>query len=97
MPKIFCRSSTTWPLTYLFDKGVFVKIPFSISKNKELSELYFAGVKKENNQFLTNGGRVLGMTTLANTLDNAKKMAYNNIEYCKFLGEQFRGDIGEWI
>ncbi len=69
--------------------------PISISKNKELSELYFAGVKKENNQFLTNGGRVLGMTTLANTLDNAKKMAYNNIEYCKFLGEQFRGDIGE--
>lgn len=60
------------------------------------SSLYFAGVKKENNQLLTSGGRVLGITALGESKAFARAVAYEKLKMVHFSGEQFRKDIGSF-
>ena len=57
--------------------------------------LYFAGVKVENEKYLTHGGRVLGVTVVDESLLNAKFKAYREIAKIRFAGCQYRTDIGE--
>ena len=62
----------------------------------EKSALVFhAGTKRDGDgeNFLTAGGRVLGVTALAPTLAEAKKRAYAAVEEIHFSGMQFRSDI----
>lgn len=54
-----------------------------------------AGTKLCNGEFLTNGGRVLGVTAKAKTLDEALKKAYCGVEKIDFENKQFRLDIGK--
>lgn len=42
--------------------------------------VYHAGTKYENGKFYTNGGRVLGVTATADTLDEALEKAYAAVE-----------------
>lgn len=56
--------------------------------------VYHAGTKWENGKFLTNGGRVLGITALGNTLDEALDLAYAGVEKISFEGAMYRKDIG---
>ncbi len=58
------------------------------------SQFFFAGVKREGNDLLTDGGRVLGVTTWDKDRDLARKLAYRKIQELSFSGEQFRNDIG---
>lgn len=44
--------------------------------------------------FVTNGGRVLGITALAPTMEAARAKAYANVERISFEGMQYRRDIG---
>ena len=62
-------ASEGYPLEY--KKGFSINIPKDI-----IERVYFAGVKKENEKLLTNGGRVLGITNIADTLDKAIKLSY---------------------
>ncbi len=55
---------------------------------------FFAGVSKQDGDLVTNGGRVLGITAVAETLLEAKELAYSGLSKCHFEGEQFRSDIG---
>ena len=48
--------------------------------------VYHAGTKKENGKYYTNGGRVLGITAIADNLDNAIKDAYKAVEKISFKG-----------
>lgn len=57
-------------------------------------QLFFAGVDMENNHLVTSGGRVLGITALAETYSSARKKAYAQIEKIHFEGQQYRTDIG---
>jgi len=59
--------------------------------------IYHAGTKKENNRILTNGGRVLGITSVLKTFDlvQAQKKAYEAIKKIHFDGMYYRKDIGE--
>lgn len=57
--------------------------------------VYHAGTKYENGKFYTNGGRVLGITAVAPTLDEALKKAYSAVEKIKFDGAHYRRDIGK--
>lgn len=41
--------------------------------------VYHAGTKYENGKFYTNGGRVLGVTATADTLDEALDKAYSAV------------------
>lgn len=56
--------------------------------------VYHAGTKLENGKFYTNGGRVLGVTAVDDTLDGALKKAYEAVEKISFEGAHYRKDIG---
>ena len=56
--------------------------------------VYHAGTKLEDGKFLTNGGRVLGVTALGETLEEALKKAYAAVEGITFDGAFYRRDIG---
>jgi len=44
---------------------------------------------------LTDGGRVLAVTALGDSFEDARKVAYNDISKINFKGKIYRGDIGE--
>ena len=81
-------ASECYPLEY--KKGFAINIPKDI-----IERVYFAGVKKENEKLLTNGGRVLGITNIADTLDKAIKLSYEDAKQISFEGAYYRKDIGE--
>lgn len=56
--------------------------------------VYHAGTKLENGKFYTNGGRVLGVTAVDDTLEDALKKAYEAVEKISFEGAHYRKDIG---
>ncbi len=56
--------------------------------------VYHAGTKLENDKLLTNGGRVLGVTAKADTLDEALDKAYAAVKKINFDGAHYRTDIG---
>ena len=57
--------------------------------------VYHAGTKLENGAYLTNGGRVLGVTARGETLQAALQNAYQAVEKITFDGAMFRKDIGK--
>ena len=56
--------------------------------------VYHAGTKRENGKFYTNGGRVLGLTALGDTLEEALETAYRAVDMVNFEGAMYRRDIG---
>ena len=56
--------------------------------------VYHAGTKYENGKFYTSGGRVLGVTAKAPTLDEALEKAYAAVKKISFDGAHYRTDIG---
>ena len=78
--------------------------PESYLKNEEISGLdlqdknsfvFHAGTKRENDKIFTNGGRVLGVTALGDTLDSAIFNVYSRIEKISWKNKYFRSDIGK--
>ncbi len=56
--------------------------------------VYHAGSKLTDGKLVTNGGRVLGVTAKAETLDAALEKAYKAVETIHFDGAHYRRDIG---
>lgn len=56
--------------------------------------VYHAGTKLTDGKLVTNGGRVLGVTAKADTLDAALEKAYKAVETIHFDGAHYRHDIG---
>ena len=78
--------------------------PESYPKGDEISGLdlvyddayvFHAGTKKQNKKIITNGGRVLGVTALGNTLELAIKNAYDVSEKIFWENKYSRTDIGK--
>ncbi len=63
--------------------------------NNESTIVFQAGTKIVNNLIGTNGGRVLAVTALANSITEAKKLAYNRLESISWKGMYFRKDISD--
>ena len=61
----------------------------------ENSFVFHAGTKKENESVLSNGGRVLGVTALGVTLQNAINNAYSTCEKLDWKNKSHRNDIGK--
>ncbi|MBR3268334.1 MAG: phosphoribosylamine--glycine ligase [Oscillospiraceae bacterium] len=61
----------------------------------EGAAVYHAGTKLENGEFLTAGGRVLGVTAAAENLKAALSAAYAAAEKIRFENMHFRKDIGQ--
>ena len=59
------------------------------------AQVFQAGTRREGNSLVTNGGRVLGVTTKGNTLQSALDNAYQAVAKIHFAGMQFRHDIGQ--
>jgi phosphoribosylamine--glycine ligase len=56
--------------------------------------IFHAGTAKKGDQIVTDGGRVLGVTGIAATLDEAIKTAYQGVEKIHFEKKHYRKDIG---
>jgi len=56
--------------------------------------VYHAGTRREGDDVVTSGGRVLGVTATAATLDQAVHKAYEAVGKIQFDGAQYRTDIG---
>lgn len=78
--------------------------PEAYPKNEEITGLDFqfedafvfhAGTKTENGKVFTNGGRVLGVTALGNSLQEAIFNAYSVVEKVSWPNKYFRQDIGK--
>lgn len=54
---------------------------------------FHAGTKTDNGNLITSGGRVFGLTAWADTIGQAIKVVYANIEKVDFTGKQYRNDI----
>ena len=66
-----------------------------IKQAERLGELVFhAGTKRSDNDILTNGGRVLGVTALGDNLEDAIQKAYKYVDLVNFENAHFRKDIG---
>ncbi|MEX2014524.1 MAG: phosphoribosylamine--glycine ligase [Candidatus Saccharimonadales bacterium] len=67
-----------------------------IENAEKLSDIviFHAGTKKEGNNFVTAGGRVLNVTAIGETLNQAIDKAYEAVDLIKFDGMQYRTDIG---
>ncbi len=76
--------------------------PQSYEKGKKIigldqnhdSIILHAGTKKEGNQILTNGGRVLSIISKSSELSIALKKSYNTISSIDFDKKYYRKDIG---
>jgi phosphoribosylamine--glycine ligase len=58
-------------------------------------KVFHAGTKLDNGRVLTDGGRVLGVTALGDTLADAKKRAYEAVSKINFRGAHYRTDIAD--
>ena len=56
--------------------------------------VYHAGTRAEDGQILTNGGRVINVTALGATFEDARNLAYEACEKIQFEGKTLRRDIG---
>ena len=62
--------------------------------DKEDVMVFHSGTAKKDGQYVTNGGRVLGVTAVAPDLKSAIEKAYDNVKRIHFDGQQVRSDIG---
>ncbi len=56
--------------------------------------VYHAGTRLDDGKYVTSGGRVLGVTAMAPTLEQALDRAYAAVKSIRFDGVQYRRDIG---
>lgn len=80
-------ASKGYPTAY--EKGFDMTIPDGIAQN-----VYVAGAAIKNGKLVTNGGRVLGATAVADTLEQAVSGAYAMVDKIHFNNAFYRHDIG---
>ncbi len=73
-----------------YESGFEIEIPEKIN-----AEVFVAGAKLAGGKLLTAGGRVLGVTATASTLEEAIEKAYKATEKVSFSSQYYRKDIGK--
>ena len=76
--------------------------PGEYEKNKKISGLeevkdtlvFHSGTRLENGNFFTNGGRVLALSSLGKTGEEALKKSFASAEKIQWEGRYYRRDIG---
>ena len=81
-------ASEGYPVSY--EKGYEISIPADIAPC-----VFVAGAKEEDGKLLTSGGRVLGVTAIADTLQEAIDSSYKMVEQIRFDNAFYRHDIGQ--
>lgn len=74
-----------------YEKGI------AISGLDEVQEavVFHAGTSFDGENVVTNGGRVLGVTAVGRDLEDARRIAYADVERIQFEGRHYRTDIAE--
>ena len=67
---------------------------YEIDIKGDIDNLYFAGAALNDGKLLTSGGRVLGITAIADSLKGAIDKAYEQAKYVDFKDAYYRKDIG---
>jgi phosphoribosylamine--glycine ligase len=73
-------------------KGDKISIPEVLETQK--MKLFFSGVHKVNDSLQTSGGRVLGVTAMADHIEAARDLGYEILKTVEFSDSQMRTDIG---
>jgi len=68
---------------------------FGLGNTFDDANIFHAGTKEQDKKIITNGGRVLGVTALGDTLESAIKHAYDVTEKISWKNKYFRTDIGK--
>jgi len=68
---------------------------FGLGNAFDNAYIFHAGTKELDKKIITNGGRVLGVTALGDTLESAIKHAYDATEKISWKNKYFRTDIGK--
>lgn len=71
-----------------YDTGFEISMP-------DDKNIYVAGAKIKDGRLVTGGGRVLGVTETAQTLEEAVEKAYKTVELVSFDNAYYRKDIGK--
>jgi phosphoribosylamine--glycine ligase len=77
-----------------FAKGFPIKGLSEAAKLPDV-KIFHAGTRRENERIVTDGGRVLAVTALGETLAEAKRRAYEAVGCVQFHGAFFRRDIAD--
>jgi phosphoribosylamine--glycine ligase len=77
-----------YPESYEKGKGI------SGLEEVENSIIFHAGTRTEEDKVLTNGGRVIAITSFGRTIEEALCKSFDNAEKVKFDGKYYRKDIG---
>ena len=80
-------ASDGYPESY--EKG----FEITVSSGME-AEIFVAGAQEKDGKLLTSGGRVLGVTAVADSLPAAVEKAYASVEKVHFANAYYRHDIG---
>ena len=87
-------ASNGYPVSY--EKGFPIR-GLATFKEHEGYYCFHAGTKFKDGEIVTNGGRVLGVTALGDTLKEARANAYKAVEWVDFDNKYYRHDIGKAI
>jgi len=64
-------------------------------ENVKDSIAFHAGTKQEGDKVVTNGGRVIAITSFGDTMKEALQKSFANAEQIKYEGKYYRSDIGK--
>lgn len=84
-------ASGGYPIQY--EKGYAISGLEHFQDHKDII-VFHAGTRLDNGKYLTNGGRVLGITATANDMTAAREKAYQAVDKIHFEKKHYRKDIG---
>ena len=77
-----------------YDKGLEIR-GLENFKDKEGYYVFHAGTKEADGQILTNGGRVMAVSSFGTQMEQALKQSYANVARLSFKDMSYRRDIGQ--
>ena len=83
-------ASEGYPESYPKDEEI-----YGLNGSPDNSYIFHAGTKNKDGKILTNGGRVLGVTALGDTLESAIENTYGVIDKISWPHKYYRTDIGK--
>ncbi len=89
-----CVIATAGGYPDAYEKG---KVIHGLDQLEKGVFVFHAGTARDGSQYLTNGGRVLGVTAVDKDLKTARDRVYRNIERIHFEGMYYRRDIAQRV
>ncbi|PZC41966.1 MAG: phosphoribosylamine--glycine ligase [Chloroflexi bacterium] len=85
-------ASDGYPASYNVGKKI-----KGLDQTDTLVNIFHAGTSLLGDETLTSGGRVLAVTAMSDSFENARELIYKNVEQIDFEGMIYRKDIGSGL